>query len=110
MESEFLYGINTAEEILSANRRKVLRIILSNREKGQRINRIVSLAREQGLRPEFLDPRKMDKIAEGGNHQGIIIEAYPPKKMSLDEVLERSEGRKNTVWAALDGITDPMNL
>lgn len=110
METEFLYGINTAEEVLSAKRRRIVRLILSNREKGPRINNIVSMAREMGIRPEFADPRKMDKIAAGGNHQGVIMEAEPPKKMTLEQALERISDSKRTVWAALDGITDPMNL
>jgi len=49
---------------------------------------------------------------DGGpvNHQGVVIEAEPPRKMSLDEALGQIADGKKTVWAALDGITDPMNL
>ena len=52
----------------------------------------------------------MDKIAGGGNHQGVIIEAEPPAKLTLEDAIARHDGEKNVVWAALDGITDPMNL
>ena len=110
MATEFLYGINTAEEIFAAKRRRVVRLILSNREKGPRINKIAEIARLAGVRPEFIDPKRMDKIAEGGNHQGVIIEAEPAAKLTLEDAIARHEGEKNVVWAALDGITDPMNL
>ena len=110
MDTEFLYGINTAEEIFAAKRRRVVRLILSNREKGPRINKIAEIARLAGVRPEFIDPKRMDKIAMGGNHQGVIIEAEPPAKLTLDDAIARHEGEENVVWAALDGITDPMNL
>ena len=110
MSSEFLYGINTAEEILTAGRRRILRLVISSREKNQRINKLAAAARGFGIRPEFMDPKKMDRIAGGGNHQGVIIEAEPPAKLTLEEAISRAEQNRNVIWAALDGITDPMNL
>lgn len=110
MPSEFLYGINTAEEVFNAGRRRVLRLVVSSREKGPRINRIVDLARRCGIRPEFMAPKKMDIIAGGGNHQGVIIEAEPAPKMTLAEAVSRLGESRRAIWAALDGITDPMNL
>lgn len=111
MDSEFLYGINTAEEILTAGKRKVYRLLISRSEKGERIKKIASLAREKGLRPEFCDTKILEKYASGGNHQGIILEASPIKKMTLEEAIEENKKHpKTTIWAALDGITDPMNL
>ena len=32
------------------------------------------------------------------------------RTISLSEALSRTEGSGRTVWAALDGVTDPMNL
>lgn len=110
MASEFLYGINTAEEIFNAGRRRVLRLVVSSREKGPRINKIVNIARGRGIRPEFMDPRKMDKIADGGNHQGVIIEAEPAPKMTLEKAISELDKNPRAIWVALDGITDPMNL
>lgn len=110
MSTELLFGVNTAEEILSAGRRRALRLLISRSEKGARIQALAGLARSRGVPVEFCDPRVLEKHAQGGNHQGVIIETEPPKKLTLDDALARVSEPKRTVWAALDGITDPMNL
>ena len=110
MPTETLYGINTAEEILAAGRRRVLRLLISRGEKGERVNRLVSLARSRGVPVEFCDPRQLDRLANGGNHQGALIEAEPPPRLDLEAALAAVKDPKKTVWAGLDGITDPMNL
>ena len=110
MASEILYGINTAEEILRAGRRRVVRLLISRNEKSERINELADLARQGGVKVEFCAPAMLEKLAAGGNHQGVLLEAEPPRKMNLDDALGREKDLKKTVWAALDGITDPMNL
>ena len=47
MATEILYGINTAEEILKAGRRRVVRLLISRNEKSQRVNDLADLARER---------------------------------------------------------------
>lgn len=110
MAAELLYGINTAEEVLKAGRRRVLRLLVSRDEKSRRVNELAALARKAGVRVEFCDPRALERLAAGGNHQGVVLEAEPPRKLSLEEALASEKDLKRTVWAALDGITDPMNL
>jgi len=110
MASEILYGINTAEEILKAGRRKVLRLVISRNEKSSRINELAQLARRSGVAVEFSDPRALEKLAAGGNHQGVLIEAEPAKRLTVDDAVGLEKDLKRAVWAALDGITDPMNL
>ena len=110
MASEILYGINTAEEILKAGRRRVLRLVISRGEKGPRVNDLATLARASGVTVEFCDPKLLDKLAAGGNHQGVLLEAEPARRLTVEDALGREKDLKKTVWAALDGITDPMNL
>lgn len=110
MTTEILFGINTAEEVLRAGRRRVLRLAVLRGEGGPRIKALTGLARSLGVAVEFCDQRVLAKLAAGGNHQGVVIEAEPLKKLSLDEALALEGDLKKTVWAGLDGITDPMNL
>ena len=110
MTTDFLYGVNTAEEVLKAGRRRALRLVIARGENSQRILGLVSLARKGGVKVEFCDQRALDKLANGGNHQGVILETEPPRRMDLNSALESEKDLKKTVWAGLDGITDPMNL
>lgn len=110
MSTETLFGINTAEEVLNAGRRRVLRLLIARNESGQRIRALAGLARSKGVAVEFCDQRVLEKYAKGAAHQNVVLEAEPPKKVNLDEALALEKDLKRTVWAALDGITDPMNL
>jgi len=110
MATEILFGINTAEEILKAGRRTVVRLVISRSEKSQRIKDLAGLARKNGVRIEFCDQRTLEKLAAGGHHQGVIIETEPMGKLDVEEAVGLEKDLKKTVWAGLDGITDPMNL
>ncbi|HOW90519.1 MAG TPA: RNA methyltransferase substrate-binding domain-containing protein, partial [Elusimicrobiales bacterium] len=110
MKPEMLYGVNTAEEILKSGRRKVFKLYVSVRSSGGRAREIVSAARKAGCQVEFLNPRVLDRMSGGGNHQGVILEVEPVRTLSLSEALARVKEPGRTVWAGLDGITDPMNL
>jgi 23S rRNA (guanosine2251-2'-O)-methyltransferase len=110
MKPEMLYGANTAEEILKGGRRKVFRVYVSEGALEGKAKLIVSMARKAGCPVDFMNPRSLDHMAKGGNHQGVILEVEPVRTLSLAEALARVKDPKSTVWAALDGITDPMNL
>jgi len=110
MKPEMLYGANTAEEILKSGRRKVFRLYVSEGSLEGKAKIIVSLARKAGCPVDFMNPRSLDHMAKGGNHQGIILEVEPVQTLTLSEALARIKDPKKTVWAGMDGITDPMNL
>ena len=110
MKPEMLYGANTAEEILKSGRRKVFKVYVSEGTLEGKAKLIVSMARKAGSPVEFINPRSLDHMAKGGNHQGIILEVEPVRTLSLSEALARVKDPRRTVWAGVDGITDPMNL
>ena len=56
-------------------------------------------------------PRKvLDDKSERGAHQGVMAEAKPYRYVTIDDVLKRSVGKKNSLIIALDHVTDPGNL
>jgi len=110
MSAEFLYGMNTAGEVLSAGRRRVFRLYISRKEKDPRVQGLVGLARKAGVPVDFCDPRTLEKMTGAVNHQGVVVEAEPPGRLDLEGALALVKDPKRTIWAGLDGITDPMNL
>lgn len=110
MSVEFLYGMNTAGEVLSAGRRRVLRLYISRKEKDPRVQGLAGLARKAGVPVDFCDPRTLEKLAGAVNHQGVVVETEPPGRLDLEGALALVKEPKRTIWAGLDGITDPMNL
>jgi len=110
MKPEMLYGANTAEEILKNGRRRVFRLYVAEGALEGKARLAVSMARKAGCPVDFMSPRRLDHMARGGNHQGVILEVEPVRTLSLPLALAGIKDPKKTVWAALDGITDPMNL
>ncbi|MCG2725252.1 MAG: 23S rRNA (guanosine(2251)-2'-O)-methyltransferase RlmB [Elusimicrobia bacterium] len=110
MKTEYLYGANTVQEILKSDKRKIFKLMASKHSPVGKAKDVISFARKKGVKIVFCEPRLMDKIARAGNHQGVILEVAPLKPMEMVDALSSSKGKKNLIWAAIDGITDPMNL
>lgn len=110
MKVEYLYGANTVQEVLKSNKRKILKLLASKHSPVGKAKSVISFARKRGIKVSFCEPRLMDKIAKTGNHQGVILEVAPVKPMDMVDALSSSKDKKNLIWAAIDGITDPMNL
>ena len=53
--------------------------------------------------------RRLDRLAKGGVHQGVLLEADPLPVERLEEWIERTP-RDDAVIVALDGIEDPQNF
>ncbi|WP_413451473.1 23S rRNA (guanosine(2251)-2'-O)-methyltransferase RlmB [Georgenia phoenicis] len=51
----------------------------------------------------------LDKLTDGGNHQGIAIQVPPYEYADPASLLDRAAGRAPLI-VALDGVTDPHNL
>ena len=74
------------------------------------LDEIVSRAGEAGVAVDRAPKRVLDAKSDRGAHQGVIAEAKPYKYASLDDVLQRAEGKPAALIIALDHITDPGNL
>jgi 23S rRNA (guanosine2251-2'-O)-methyltransferase len=70
--------------------------------------RIIALARALAIRVEIVGRRRLDELAEGLRHQGVLAIAPEFPYLSLDELRERASERP--LFAALDEITDPHNF
>jgi 23S rRNA (guanosine2251-2'-O)-methyltransferase len=55
---------------------------------------------------ETVDRNRLDRLAAGGVHQGVVAELAPRRFLSVRELLAGSP----TLLVALDGIQDPQNL
>lgn len=68
---------------------------------------IIKKAKEKGIVVQEVEKQKLDKIADGENHQGIVAFAATCEYASLDDILNDSE---NKMVIICDKITDPHNL
>lgn len=71
---------------------------------------IHALAREQGVRIQTCDREKLDRLADGGLHQGVVLLATSVIYRSLDDLFAIAEERNEPpFFAILDRIQDPHN-
>ncbi|MCL1914395.1 MAG: 23S rRNA (guanosine(2251)-2'-O)-methyltransferase RlmB [Eubacteriaceae bacterium] len=107
-EFEIIYGRNPVREALKAG--TVNRLILAQGNKEHGLLAISAIAREKGVAVANADRRKLDSLASGGVHQGVVAYISPVQFCSLQDIIHtaRDMGQKPFV-VFLDSIMDPHN-
>lgn len=99
-----LIGIHPVREALLAGR-PLERVLVARGTGGQRLQEIIELCRASGTPVRFEERRQLEKLAEGGVHQGVVALDAARRYAGLDQILESSE-----LVVVLDGVEDPHNL
>lgn len=103
-------GRNAVRELLGTDR-DVEKIYVQSAEREGSIKLLVALAKEKKIPVIELDRQKLDNIAGGARHQGIVAIASERNYYSIDDLLEYAEQRgEKPFLVMLDGVEDPHNL
>jgi len=103
-------GRNPVLEALRAGR-AINRLLVARGAREGSIRQVVALARERGVTVQEVDRERLDAMAQGRNHQGVIALAAAHRYYDLDELLERAAASgEDPLLLVLDGIEDPQNL
>ena len=94
----YIYGKNTVEAAIKGS--TIKKVYISNR------NSLKGLLDKRHIDYEIVDNIKLDKLAKGGNHQGIVAEVEEYKTYILKDIIKDNNG----LIVILDGITDPHNF
>lgn len=100
-----IYGRIPVRSSIESN--KVKRLLVQN---GFSDDTLLRIAKEKGLKVEFVDQHYLNSISKGGNHQGIVAEVEEFKYSSLEEILKGCKDKKQPLILILDEIADPHNL
>lgn len=100
-----IYGINPVLEALRAGRVRELRVGV--RDAG-RMESVLALAAERGVRVQRVPVESLDRDARGGVHQGVVALVADQRDYSIEELIGGASGAPLLV--VLDGIEDPHNL
>lgn len=107
--NEVVYGRHPVVEALRA-RRPVNRLyVLAG---GSGIPReVFLLARDRAIPVVHTDRARLDRLARGASHQGVLALVGAREFVSLQEVIERVPGSgRRPLFLALDGVQDPGNF
>lgn len=102
-ESEIIYGIHPVETLLESGR-KISRILIKkSKEADAKINRLVLQAQVRNIPVKLALPEELERLARGGNHQGILALAAKKTNTAGDDL-------SGNLYLMLDHITDVHNL
>lgn len=103
-------GKNPVKEILCSGA-TVEKVWLENGNRDAGLREIQKLARDKGLRVEFVEKRALDRLSETGHHQGVIADYTNFEYASLEKLIKDSRAQnKDMLFLVLDEILDPHNL
>jgi len=64
-----------------------------------------------GIEPEKVDKKRLDRLVDNNNHQGIVIEVEMPGELSESDLKTAVESLSETaLFLVLDNVQDPHNL
>lgn len=102
-------GRNPVTEALGGSR-TVERVFIADGAEGS-VSKIVAIAREQGVIVDFVPKEKIDAMAPGVKHQGVVAKVSEYSYAEIDEVFKKAEeSGEDPFIVILDEIEDPHNL
>ena len=103
-------GKNPVKELISANG-NIEKIMIVDGTSDSELRQIQKLARDKGIKVEFVDRRALDKKSETGHHQGVIAIQSEFEYAELSEVIKNAKNANtDMLFIILDEICDPHNL
>ena len=111
MSGPVAYGIHAVRVMLSRNPQRVRRVLVAPGREAGRLGELRALAQRAGVQVVAADDALLDRLADGGRHQGVVAEVVPragDPETQLEEALEAAKGPP--LLLVLDGVQDPHNL
>lgn len=109
-DQEWIAGKHSLLEALRAGR-TINKIWIAEGAQKHLTQPIISEAKNRGIIVQFVDKRKLDQMAPGLQHQGVVAQAAPYAYAEVEDLLARAaEKGEPPFLLILDEIEDPHNL
>ena len=110
MPEDLVAGRNAVMEVLKGSR-SVNRLLVANGSSEGSMREIIALAKEKGINIQFYDRSKLDAMAPGIRHQGVLAQVPPVQYAELEDILQIARDRNEPPFIVLlDELEDPHNL
>ena len=104
-----IIGRNPVMEALKSGR-EIDKLLIAKDTEGS-IRKIIGMAKDKGLSYQFAEKTALDRIADGGVHQGVIAYISTYEYCDPEDILEKARQKgEDPFIIILDGIEDPHNL
>lgn len=106
-----LFGIHAVQAALDFSAKKLQRAWIDAHRNDRRLQQIIDELADLGVAIEKSERRKLDKMVDGKNHQGIVVEIEMPSVRSENELKQAVHSLNETpLLLVLDQVQDPHNL
>ena len=106
-----LYGLHSVQAALDYSPKKIHQAWVDSGRQDKRLGQAVDDLLALGIEPERVDRKRLDRLADGNNHQGIVIEVEMPGELSESDLKTAVENLTETaLLRVLDNVQDPHNL
>ncbi len=102
-------GFHAVESILIERPELIVRLFIS-RSEDKRVVRVKDLAKTSQINSEFIDSKKIDRLAGHSKHQGFAAEISNLGFLSEKDIIPRLKNLTTSRVLILDSIQDPRNL
>ncbi len=104
-------GLHPVREALRAGLNLIEVLIDKDRERTDVAEEILELAKAASVKLLEVERTRIDDVAEGMVHQGVVARGGPFPYAALEDCKRVARGRGEPLFlVALDGVTDPHNL
>ncbi|MCK5120662.1 MAG: 23S rRNA (guanosine(2251)-2'-O)-methyltransferase RlmB [Methylococcales bacterium] len=106
-----IFGIHAAQAALDYSADKINKIWVDEQRQDKRLAELTSQMRRLGIALEKSDRKRLDKMTDGKNHQGIVLEVEIPSVHSEEELKHAVKTMSQVpLFLVLDQVQDPHNL
>lgn len=110
-EAQLVWGLHPVREALLRAPERVLELWMLSGRTDDRMEAVLSLARENGITCQPVRRETLDGMAGGGTHQGVVARLAPAAALDENDLEALLDGlAEPALLLVLDGVQDPHNL
>lgn len=111
MKPTKLYGLHAVQAALDYSPKTINKAWIDTQRQDKRLSQAINDLRDLGIEPESVDRKKLDRLADSQNHQGIVIEVDMPAELTESDLKTAVQHLETTaLFLVLDNVQDPHNL
>lgn len=110
LPDDVLVGRNAVTEALKSGR-GINKLWIASGDREGSVAEIATLAKERGIVVQYVERAKIEALAGGHRHQGVLAYVAPVPYAELDDILKAAEEKGEAPFLVLlDELEDPHNL
>src|SRR5574343_1933223 len=100
-----IVGIHPAQSALTYSPQKITHVWLNTERSDKRLETLIETLADLSIPTEKVERKKLDKLAGGANHQGVVLEVSLPEELSENELKTAVENLTETaLFLVLDNV------